>query len=223
MKVCNRIRDLIDQSHRADALPPEAAAHAEFCDACRKFAEERVALRALLVEGARVSVPGNFNALLNQRLEAVRGKRRTFAWFTDSFGGAMLARFATAAAAAVLAAILVPQFFAPRNSEQVQVDSPIAAQPAQQPAVATPPQNLVYSHTTPEPASVPDKGFRRVAAVASRSRGAVPFGGVRTGVMLVREGDRDEEMQFPMVTVGAQPIVMGGESSSAARTVRASF
>jgi hypothetical protein len=225
MKVCNRIRDLIDQSHRADALPPEAAAHAEFCDACRKFAEERESLRALLSEGARVNVPGNFNAVLNQRLEAVRGKRRTFARFTESFSGAMLTRLATAAAAAVLAAILVPQFFAPQNPQQGQLELAGDSPAAQQPAAAPQPQRLVDSNLDASSRQQASTLFsdrnRRVAAVASRSRGGVPFADVRTGVMLVREGGRDEEMSFSTVTVGAQPIVLGGEASSPARMTRA--
>jgi hypothetical protein len=227
MKVCNRIRDLIDQSHRSDVLSPEAAAHAEFCDACRKFAEDRERLRNLLAEGARVTVPGNFNAVLNQRLEAVRGKRRAFGWFDQLLERPMLARFATAAVAIALTAVLVPQFFGTKNSHQARLASeiPPAAVPdtAPGPAVRAPNPSLSAAPSTPVSTSGPSRSIvRRGVVVASRHRG-VPIDDVGTGVMLVREGGSDIEMTFSTVTVGAQPMVMGGEGRSPVRLARASF
>ena len=226
MKVCNRIRDLIDQSHRADALPPEAAAHAEFCDACRKFAEEREALRSLLAEGTRVTVPGNFNAVLNQRLEAARGKRRGPAWFGQLLDRPMVLRIATAAASIALTAVLVPQYFSPRDPQPAQVAS---ITPAAEPETSDASPGRVSSPRVFEPVHLPAggtgtglKGRRPGVVVASRSR-TVPLDAAGSGVLLVREGDRDIEMPLPRVTVGAQPIVLGGEGSSSVRMVRASF
>ena len=77
---CTKIKRIIDEADRPDVFPLEAAGHMAGCLDCQSFADERAKLRELTGSVARVTAPGNFNALLNERLSRVKSQRSS--WLT---------------------------------------------------------------------------------------------------------------------------------------------
>ena len=106
---CQKYRREIEEAGRgAPAASEGAAAHAAACPACRKFADERARLRALLAGLEPVNAPDDFEFRLRARLAGGRGGGpRLFGW--PRFApGAALAAFAACCALAVGVALRTP-------------------------------------------------------------------------------------------------------------------
>ena len=93
MSYCTKIQSIVDEADKPDVIPHEAASHISGCPECRSFADERTKLQELMASSARVTVPVNFNVLLNERLSRVKAQKSS--WLSsaascapgDSYGG----------------------------------------------------------------------------------------------------------------------------------------
>src|SRR5438128_4715282 len=120
MKVCNEIQRRIDEADNIDSYDLDVARHTETCEACRRFAHERAALREMIGSTARVTAPINFDAMLRARLVEVKG-RKGLAWLNAAFY-----LRAGAATAALAVTVLVAQhmgWFAPTATNPVNAPS----------------------------------------------------------------------------------------------------
>jgi hypothetical protein len=220
MSVCQRTMKLVDESHRADLVPLEAAAHLEVCPDCRRFADERAALRNLLGSGERVTAPASFEAQLNRRLAGIRHQPAR-AWLNP----AAAFKLAAAAAFIVIAAVMVPRFFDTSHIEPPRTTDANVVQPA-----SPPPPKVELGHDDPvriaeNVPSLPGSRSERRARGTQRIEPPtdIYLGRGEGGVVLFRGDGEDIEMPVRTVSLGAQPVLYGPETRQPARSMRSSF
>ena len=160
---CTKIKRIIDEADRPDVFPLEAAGHVAACPQCRTFADERAKLRELTGSVTRVTAPGNFNALLNERLSRVKSQRSS--WLSSA--GFLRLGTATAGLLVVFVALQYGGFLSPRtpppDSRSVEGTGEAALHP-------TPPTSDPSSKTDllAQAAPANQGGSNQVVADASR-------------------------------------------------------
>jgi hypothetical protein len=217
MNGCNHFRECIDQADKPSLLSFEVTDHIAHCDACKRFASERTALRTLVASSARVSAPVNFNAMLNARLEEVKA-RRTFWWLTSA------GYLRLGAATAGLAVMIFAAQYAGLFSKSDQSAGPAAAPPyvASQPP---PTDGLVFRNIQPSIRPAPPVTIKTPRRDVPIHRG-IPDGYLTAedgGVVLVRGQNGDMDVQMPTVSVGAQPLLYVGSGPRTVRNMGTSF
>ena len=235
MKVCDRIKKLIDEADQPDALSFEASNHLSVCADCTTFARERAALRNMLLSSNRVSVPVNFDAMLNARLAEAK-TRRAFSWLSAS--SFMRLGTATAAVAVMVFVAQYGNLFSndtkttqPVDSTASAANTPPAVTP--KPPVATPqepdpnnlkdivPQRPLPGATTALRAASTQHDYqRRGARLVTASAASVDYPSRDSGVVLVRGPNGEREVPMPTISVGAQPLLYVS-ASRGAQPVRA--
>jgi len=224
MIICNEIKRQIDEADQPGQLGLEVSRHIAQCADCRLFAGEQATLRGLLASGARVSVPVNFDAVLNRRLaEAVAQK--SFSWFSAATYLRLGA--ATAALAIVFFAAQRSNLFS--NSYQA-VSAANAFQSL--PGSVTDNWRATAFVTADSPGEMSAiKSFNGVRFVSTHGRRGATT--TRTpddyvsldggGVILVRGQNGEREMTVPTVSIGAQPLLYSSRPSQPVRSVSVSF
>ena len=217
MKVCNEIKWRIDEADHPDQLNLEINKHTSHCAECLAYAEERAQLRSLLAGGARISVPVNFDAMLNARLAEVKA-RKSFAWFSP----AVYLQFGTATA------VLAVMFFAAQYSDLFSSKNYQALSAASASQINTKSPNSLRA-TAPLPIAV-GYGFesgmsRQVRYNPARINRLAP----RTpdeyvsfndgGVILVRGQNGEREVPVQTVSIGAQPLLYSSRQPQMARSI----
>jgi hypothetical protein len=222
--VCRKIRKLIDESDRPDALPHQVMTHTAICDDCRQFAHQRMRLRQLLRTPARVVAPPNFDAMLRARLAERTARRR--------FGIRSPSRLATITAAAIIAISIA--FY-------IQGNKPAVIQTAGEGNAAS--SNQVAAGTTANQVQSPQtkrlsgegKAYGRLLLVRRRldvrskdriytSDTADDLDAQPAAVLLMRSGEAERELMVPAISVGAEPIFQYTSfGKRATRNVRTSF
>ncbi|HKP87682.1 MAG TPA: hypothetical protein VJZ26_16395 [Blastocatellia bacterium] len=232
MKLCNEIRSRIDEADHAGRLSLEINRHTAQCADCRTFADERAALRGLVASGASVSVPVNFDAVLNARLAEVKA-RKSFSWLSPA--GYLRLGAATAALAVVF-------FVAERGnlfSDSYQALSAASALQSLPNSITDNWRSDDLAHGGSTVAVVPNQprelapvrysnglrygnGQGRRIAVAPRTPADyVSLDG--GGVILVRGQNGERELTVPTVSIGAQPLLYSNRSSQSVRSISVSF
>lgn len=206
---CHTIRNLIDQAEKPERPPLDVAGHLAVCANCRVFADERVALRDLLVSTGRVGAPANFELLLKARLAAGLGRSR-MAWLTP----ALYLKLGTAAAILIVSFVVVQQM----TTRQ----PPPPAEPSQRANALVPPQltpqpapPLHDAKLTEESRGDSAEGLPAVVVYShATSRGRGHYIGARPDSELELAGGpvvliRGPEMEvgMPAISIGAQPMV----------------
>jgi len=242
MKVCNEIKRRIDEADNIAAYDLDVARHTEACDACRRFAHERAALRELIGSTARVTAPINFEAVLHARLAEVKGRKR-LVWLNPAFY--LRAGVATAAMAVTVFVAQQMGFFAPTatqpvNAPKTEVTAGVVqpkdedkSQDSNNSATPTAPETrvAVAPHHLVNPASASTAVRPRATAAGARRDAGVPLMSpvdaafVDGDAILIpgRNGQRD--VTVPTVSVGAQPLIYGnaGRQPQPTRAVTVSF
>lgn len=240
MKVCNEIKRLIDEADQPDMLSFEVSNHLSVCDLCKSFANERAALRSLLASGNRVSVPDNFNAMLNARIAEAKAKQ-AFSWLSPA--SFMRLGAATAAVAVMVFAAQYTDLFS-RGDQAMQPESQVASAATTSAAEAPKPEvvtaqdgdingfgDIVPRHS-PRGAGLPVRIAqthrdyqRRGARIATTSEAPDNYPSIESGVVLVRGPNGEREVPMPTISVGAQPLlyVNAGRQSQPVRSVATSF
>jgi hypothetical protein len=235
MTNCNHIKRLIDQAEQPELLPFEATHHLNACPPCRRFADERAGLRALLNGIPRVNAPINFDAQLKARMTTAKAKP-TAAWLNP----ALYMRFG-AASAVLLVAVFVAQYnglFTLTDNEasvsktppdlafKLVPEPPKVQKPAhdsqqaiiQQPSAVTP-LNVAI-------AGAPSRGIRRVQAGAVRLEGvrlAAEAAASRVPGLIIRDSGREVELLMLPVSVGAQQKLINRSGRSTVQPIAISF
>jgi hypothetical protein len=240
MKVCDRMKRLIDEADQPDALSFEVSNHLSVCADCKSFAHERAALRNMLVSSKRVSVPVNFDAMLNARIAEAKAKR-AFSWLSaPSF---MRLGTATAAVAVLVFVAQYGNLFSngtqvaqPGDSTASAINTPPAQTP--KPPVVTPQEldpnhlgHIVPQHSLPgasltaKVSQAPRDYQRRGIRLATASSARSDYPSIDGGVVLVRGPNGEREVPMPTISVGAQPLlyVNAGRGAQPARTTATSF
>jgi hypothetical protein len=231
---CEDIRKIIDEADRPELLPLEATNHLESCSQCGSFADERTRLRSLLSSPPRVSVPANFNAVLNERLTAA--KRRTLGGWIGQY--AFMKFSAAAAAAAVfLFAVQYSGVFSNLNKKTLDASAskPSQAEPLTAHAPAPPPRAPEGELAAGGGGPIADGG-RVLVPTPTRNRqtyraAKTPLPIISSdesdfndgGALLVRMPNSDREIIVPTVNVGAQTLVYSNAGRPAPRMVGTSF
>jgi hypothetical protein len=221
MKDCKNIRTLIDEADRPDVLPLEAADHVMSCVECHVFMDERAGLRTLLT-APKISVPLNFDAVLNERLRE-RIDRRGLAglWRLPFVPGNVLLR-AGAVAAILIAGVYVGQsVLFTRTATKAPGSREIAVVPA-------PHGSGQSTVSAPLPPAVESGISASISpAVRRQPRRGVLLAGddarIDAALILVRGRNGDVEVPVPTVSVGAQSMYLVGNGGQQARGLRASF
>jgi len=233
MKVCNDIKRRIDEADQPDQPGLEITQHTALCAACRKFADQRMALRNLVTAGARVNAPVNFDALLNARLAELKA-RKSFAWFSPS----VYVRFG-AATAAIVVAICAAQYsnvFAPDQTAMATIPHALQlGQPRFGPfdrAVVPPPIissrdgiKAISQPPSPMPVRYSNAGrnLRHDAPISASTVASSALTLDDGSVIIVRK--LNDEREVPAITFGAQSSLYGnvGRQPQLVRTVSSSF
>jgi hypothetical protein len=205
---CTRIKRIIDEADRPDVFPLEAAGHVAGCPDCRSFADERARLRELTGSVARVTAPGNFNALLNERLSRVKSQRSS--WLSPA--GFMRLGTATAGLLVVFMALQYSGFLSAKKPTEVQrqelandgarVKEPDKSTPFPPVPVDAPrPPTVASGDRTARSASWSKSSF----VPASRT----PRGTRQEGppLLLVRDHNGDRTLPMIPVSVGMQQVL----------------
>jgi hypothetical protein len=222
MKVCNHIREQIDEADKPDLLSFEVTGHIAECPDCERFAGERSALRMLVASSARVSAPINFDAVLNARLAEVKARRSS--WWLGS-----PVYFRLGAATAGLAVMIFAAQYAGLLSDQSEgakepVAIPVVPAPYEKPYVSSAPPVIEATPPTPQYHAA----YSNVSGTRSRRGG----GRVATqayltaedgGVVLVRGQNGELDVQMPTVSVGAQPLMYVRAGQRAVSNIGTSF
>lgn len=224
MKVCNEIKRRIDEADQAEQPGLEISRHTAHCVDCRRFAQERVALRALLGSGARVSVPMNFDAMLNARLAEVKAQK-TFSWLSPAAFLRMGA--ATAALAVMFFAAQTSGLFS--NGDQALSASGVfqslpksASGNWQSPILTRNPTIAAVSNQQ----SINEIRYSNAQSrrVANAPRPVEDYVSLDSGgVILVRGQNGEHEMPVPTVSLGAQPLLYSSRPSQSVRSISVSF
>ncbi len=217
MKVCNEIKWRIDEADHPDQLNIEISRHTSHCAECCAYAEERAQLRSLLAGGARVSVPVNFDALLNARLAEAKAQK-SFAWLSP----AVYLQFGTATA------VLAVMFFAAQYSDlfsnknyqalsaasasQINTTSPNSLR-----ATALPPIAVGYGFESGMPRQVRYNPARINRLTPRMSDEYVSLN--EGGVILVRGQNGEREVPVQTVSIGAQPLLYSSRQPQIARSI----
>jgi hypothetical protein len=230
MNGCRHIKKRIDEADKPDLLPFDVSEHVRRCVECGRFAAERSALRKLVADGARVSPPVNFDAMLKARLAEVKA-RRSFWWF----GAPGYLRLAAASAG------LVVIFFAAEyaglfsdNARQPNQNPVAAITPIPNPSVPPPAGPVVANESPDHVVSAVDKrpyqpsygAPRTIRAEGFVGRAAAVAGDLTVddgGVVLVRGRNGEMDVQMPTVSVGAQPLLYVNAGQRNTRNVGTSF
>ena len=215
---CIKIKRIIDESDRPDVFPLEAAGHIAACPACQSFADERAKLRELTASVARVTAPGNFNALLNERLSRVKSER--FSWLSPA--GFMRVGTATAGLLVVFVALQYGGFFSPKTptGDQPQAKAIPLVEPGASPSPGkSEDRTFTHGYNTPEEPHVrvtPRSGSKTVN-VATRTAREEPQDG--PAAALVR--DRNGERKVPILSVsfGSEQSVANGSARPQPRDI----
>jgi len=219
MNGCEYIQKLIDESHRPEFLSPQAAGHIESCAHCQKFAHERAALRKLLSSTGRVTVPANFNALLNHRLAAAKAAPKV-RWLQPAIAFKLAA---AASAVALLALFVAPRFIGSRDAKNERVAAPSINATAGPSAATTvaPLSDDAVTENTRVAARPLHSTMRPGVSRTPVSRIDEPFiGEDGGGVLLIRGKSGDIEVPVRTVSLGAQPLLIsnGGQPVGGARS-----
>ena len=238
MMGCSQIKSLIDEADRPDRLPYEAANHIALCAGCRSFANERESLRGLLASGARVTVPVNFDAMLEKRLrEQTAGQ--SLSWFSSAIYLRLGA--ATAGILVVIFAVQYSGILSRSNQKQplgstdsLLTNNPTpAAQPAEQSLNRDIANNgvVVTVASGVKPVTLggrqpyhTERGHGYPVVVSNR--GTVEADPVMADrqVVIVRGRGGEREIPIPTVSVGAQLHLYGNAARpTAPRPVLTSF
>jgi hypothetical protein len=229
MTNCNNIKRLIDETEQPDMLPFDVTHHVNACAPCRRFADERASLRALLNGMPRVNAPMNFDAQLKARITTAKAKP-AFAWSNP----ALYLRFG-AATAALVVAVFVAQYngmFSLTNKEAStnQAASVIPSTPAQPADSAANPSEQTLNHPVvkPEPetprATPPiyiatsGRGDRKVRPGLVQLEGESTTG--RVPGFIVRSSGREVELPMLPVSLGAQQQLINRSSRSSRSAVQ---
>ena len=224
MKVCNEIKRQIDEADHPDQLGLEVSRHTAQCADCRMFASKQASLRGLLASGERVSVPMNFDAVLNARLAEARAQK-SFLWLSPA--SYLRLGAATAALAVVFFAAQRSNLFS--NSYQaLRAASAFQSLPASVTDNWRSPVFIATGSQVPMSSIKSLGGVRFVSAPGRRAAMATRTsddyisldGG---GVILVRGQNGEREMTVPTVSVGAQPLLYSSRPSQPVRSVSVSF
>ena len=239
MKVCDRMKRLIDEADQPDAFSFEVSNHLSVCADCKSFAHERAALRNVLVSSKRVSVPVNFDAMLNARIAEAKAKR-AFSWLSAS----SFMRLGTATAA-VAVLVFVAQYgnlfsngtqvaqpgdstASAVNTPPAETKSPVVAPQERDPnhlGHIVPHRSLPGTSLTARVSQAPRDYQRRGMRLATASPAASDYPSIDGGVVLVRGPNGEREVPMPTISVGAQPLlyVSAGRGAQPARTTATSF
>ena len=231
MKVCNEIKRRIDEADKPDQLSLEISRHTAQCADCRTFGNERAELRDLLASGARVSVPVNFDAVLNARLAEVKAPK-SFAWLSPAYlrFGAATAMLAVMVFAAQRSDLFSTEYQA-LAAASVSLSPDRSGNPEWISRAATPGSSAVEPsanqsgehvlaayHQGPR-INVRQRG-RAVSAPVEAENYFSPYEG---GVILVRGQNGEREVTVPTVSIGAQPLFYSSRPAQAVRSVSTSF
>ena len=217
MKVCNEIKWRIDEADHPDQLNVEINRHTSHCAECRAYAEERVQLRGLLAAGARVSVPVNFDAMLNARLAEVKAGK-SLSWLSP----AVYLQFGTATA------VLAVMFFAAQYSNLFSNNNYQALSAASASQINTEFPNSLRATAPPPPAtgygfeSGMSRSVRYNAVRINRLAPQPPDEYVSLndgGVILVRGQNGEREVPVQTVSIGAQPLLYSNRQPQMARSI----
>jgi len=245
MKVCNEIKRRIDTADNVESFDPDIERHTDVCSQCRRFADERAALRGLLASTARVTAPLNFDAMLQARLAEVKA-RRPLAWLNAAFY-----LRAGAATAALAVALIVTQYTGLLTTTPTkQANPPIAenhtgaADPTKLGLItpaspAIPSASNVTTQALAAPINPPPTlamsggvGHRpRTAYGSARRNPDVPLvtpeeaGLVDSGAIFIPGRNGQHDVTVPTVSVGAQSLIYvnAGRPQQPARAVSVSF
>jgi hypothetical protein len=236
MKVCNEVKRLIDEADQPDLFSFQVANHLSVCDGCKGFADERIALRKLLLSSERVSAPSNFDAILNARIARVKAER-DLSWL--SLPSLMRMGAATAAVVIMVAVAQYANLFS-NNNRVVQPEPSMAsaarapeANQAQPPAVPDPQRDVNnLAHIQPArqsvaatvPVKLAQRYYSRRGNTVAINRGAPQeYSSIEEGsVVLVRGPNGEREVPLPTVSVGAQPLFYSRQAQPS-RSVATSF
>jgi hypothetical protein len=226
MSYCTRIQNAIDEADKPDLIPREVASHMSGCPECRSFADDRAKLQELLALGSRVTVPVNFNAVLNERLSRVKAQKSSW---VSSIG---FVRLGTATAALAVAVVAVQYSGILSGVPASQTDpNKIAGQSDVEPQVQPP--------RAPELQPVPSGSPAPVVAVVDNTRLSATHEYVRTAVRQSRETpreqqrrgisilvrDRDQEFEVPIigVSIGLQQQLLNASGRHQPRSTDISY
>jgi hypothetical protein len=218
MSYCTRIQRVIDEVDKPDLIPHEAASHINGCPECRGFADERTKLQELMALNGRVTVPVNFNALLNEKLSRVKAQRSS--WLNS--GGFVRLGTATAALAVALLAVQYSGLISSKPGNQVD-------QTAQNPAADVPELNNHQVDPAPRPGPVePPNSFVSNAsttgrAVAIRASRESQVQGRGIPIFIVRDRDREVEVPMMPVSLGMQQQVLNSSGRQQLRSSDISY
>jgi hypothetical protein len=232
MTNCNNIKRLIDETEQPDVLPFAATHHLNACAPCRRFADERASLRALLNGMPRVNAPMNFDAQLKARITTAKAKP-AFAWSNP----ALYLRFG-AATAALLVAVFVAQYNGmfslthneASTGETAAVIPSTPAQPAD--SVASPSEQTLNPPVVKPEAETPRATPPIYIATSGRGdRKARPVlvpledesRPDRVPGFIVRSSGGEVELPMLPVSLGAQQQLINRSSRSAVQPIAISF
>ncbi|MGA9772594.1 MAG: hypothetical protein WBV94_26425 [Blastocatellia bacterium] len=217
MKVCNEIKWRIDEADHPDQLNHEISRHTSHCAECRSYAEQRAQLRGLLAAGARVSVPMNFDTMLNARLAEVKAQK-SFSWLSP----AVYLQLGTATA------VLAVMFFAAQYSDLFSnnLQSIQAASASQfrsnfqisRLATDAPLHEMQFSYAAPKS----NLSVRYNGARINRLTPRTPdeYVSLNDGeIILVRGQNGEREVHVQAVSVGAQPLLYSSRQLQTARSI----
>lgn len=223
MKVCNEIKWRIDEADHPDQLNLEINKHTSHCAECRVYAADRAQLRSLIAGGARVSVPVNFDAMLNARLAEVKDGK-SFSWLSPALY--LQLGTATAVVAVIFFAAQYGNLFSEKSYQAMGAASAshtVTTFQSSLLATARPQAGAEYAY------NAAPKIYQPVRYTSGRVNRLTP----RTadayvslndgGVILVRGQNGEREVPVQTVSIGAQPILYSSRQPQMARSVSASF
>jgi hypothetical protein len=218
MSYCTRIQSVIDEADKPDLIPLEAASHISGCAECRSFADKRTKLQELMGLSGRVTVPVNFNVVLNERLSRVKAQKSSW------FGSSGLLRLGTATAG--LAVVVLAVQYSGLISSKPAVSTSEA--PAMSESYNPPPEPPRQIDRRPTPAMNPGGGrFVRASLGGERVTARAPRESQDQGrglaVFIVR--DRDREVEVPMIpfSIGSQQSVLNSSTRQQPRSSDISY
>ena len=218
---CTKIKRIIDEADRPDVFLLEAAGHIAGCPDCQSFADERAKLRELTGSVARVTAPGNFNALLNERLSRVKSQR--FSWLSPA--GFLRVGTATAGLLVVFVALQYGGFLSPKapvGDQTATFVSPPDRDAALPPKTPEEPKNFTDGYVPPDdlPARAASKPSPRTVNIATRTQRPEPQDGPS---ILVRDVNGDRAVPMYPVSLGMQQSVVNGSGRPQPRTSDISY
>jgi hypothetical protein len=196
---CRESRLAIDLVGDMDRLPPEVARHVAGCRACESFGLELLALRRLIREPERVTVPSDFDARLAARLR--QSRKQALAAAVPPWRREFGLKFAMAAAAvALLTGGGAMYLLEPGAPVADNAPAPTAAVIRTPGAVATPPAAATTAVVVDVPAVRNAGGIRRVSTTTRTPRAS-------QAMIFVRDGGGSRVVAVPEVLVGAEEIL----------------